>query len=454
MQNQQQSNHLVVVGGGITGLAIAFMAAKAGRQVTVLEADHSFGGLLNTFPVGGGMLERYYHHFFTHDLELNWLVEELGLSDRLFYKKTSMGIFRNGQIYPFNAASDLLRIKPLSLWDKLRFGLTSIYLGKLANWRNYEHISCLQWLKKWAGKGTTDFLWAPLLSVKFGPYANEVPLSWMIGRLRQRLNSRKGGDESLGYMQGSLQVLLDALLEQLKAMNVQLVSGAPVQELQFHKNTLSAVKTPTGTYAGAQFVFTIPTVHLHKLVEPQNPGWATALQKIQYFGAVCVILELNQPLTGVYWLNIADSSFPFGGVIEHTQFIDRKHYGGSHVVYLSRYFAASESIAQMEKEAIAELMLGYLPKINPQFDPGSWVKNLHIFKTNTAATVCDLGFSSKVPNCQSPCDNLYVASMPHVYPDERSTNNAIRVAAETCRIMNIPTAVSAKTNSLAAQIGF
>jgi protoporphyrinogen oxidase len=454
MPHQQQTDRIVVVGGGATGLAFAFLAAKAGQQVTVLEADHSFGGLLNTFSVGGGELERYYHHFFTHDLELNWLVEELGLSDRLFYKKTSMGIFRNGRMYPFNSPSDLLRIKPLSIWDKLRFGLTSIYLGKLANWRNYEHISCLKWLRKWAGKGSSDFLWAPLLSVKFGPYAGEVPLSWMIGRLRQRLNSRRGGDESLGYLQGSLQVLLDALLEQLKAMGVELVSGAPVQALHFKHHALHRIDTPLGSFSADRFVFTIPTVHLHQLVAPQYPAWAAELQKIAYFGAVCVILELNRPLTGVYWLNIADSSFPFGGVIEHTQFIDREQYGGSHIVYLSRYFATSEPIAKMDKEAIVELMLPFLSKINSEFDRSSWVENIHVFKTNTAATVCDLGFSSKVPRCQSPCKNLYVASMPHVYPDERSTNNAIRVAAETCRVMAIPTTLRPKTNSLAAQIGF
>jgi protoporphyrinogen oxidase len=95
---EETQKNLLIIGGGITGLAAAYLAAKANHKVTLIEASDRFGGLLRTFPVGGTDLECFYHHFFTHDLELHWLLNELDLQDKIFYHKTTMGIYRNKNI--------------------------------------------------------------------------------------------------------------------------------------------------------------------------------------------------------------------------------------------------------------------------------------------------------------------------------------------------------------------
>jgi protoporphyrinogen oxidase len=450
--NKEKSD-LIVVGGGITGLSAAYLAAKAGKKVTIIEAGKIFGGLLNTFQIGGNRLEHYYHHFFTHDLELRWLIKELNLEEKLVFKKTSMGVFKDGKIYAFDKPGDLLKFKPIRFLDKIRFGLTSLFLGKGANWKKYEHISCIEWFRKWAGKSTTSSLWAPLLNIKFGPFASKVPLSWMIGRLRQRMNSRKSGDERLGYLDGSLQVLLDALLKRLREMGVELVCEQPIEKITINQNKIEAVITQQNQYSGNQFLFTIPGVYLSKMLNANCPALAGNLAAVKYFGAVCVILELHRPLSNIYWLNVADEGFPFGGIIEHTNFIDKKKYNGSHIAYLSRYFAMEESVATMTEKEIQDWMVGYLPKIYPGFKK-EWLINIYVFRTNTAATVCDLNFSKKVPSCKTPVENMYIVNMSHIYPDERSTNNSIRIAAEACRVMGIANNLIEKTNSLSGKIGF
>ncbi|MGB0178138.1 MAG: FAD-dependent oxidoreductase, partial [Owenweeksia sp.] len=236
---------ITIIGGGITGLATAYLAAKGGHKVRILEASPKLGGLLNTFEIQGSRLEFYYHHFFTHDAELNWLIRELGIDDKLIFRETSMGVLRNGKIFNFNTPVDLLKFSPIGLFDKLRFGFSSLYLGKVANWKDFENVPAIKWLYKWAGKGTTKSLWEPLLNIKFGPFADVVPLSWMVGRLRQRMNSRKGGDERLGYLEGSLQVLLDALVAQLTEMGVEFHTQSPVQSVEIENDKLVAVQTPS-----------------------------------------------------------------------------------------------------------------------------------------------------------------------------------------------------------------
>ncbi|MGC4058991.1 MAG: FAD-dependent oxidoreductase [Chitinophagaceae bacterium] len=302
---------LVITGGGITGLAAAYLAAREGKKVALVEKSDTFGGLLNTFEIGGNRLEYFYHHFFTHDAELNWLIRELGLTDKLVFKKTSMGVFRNNAIYDFNTPADLLRFKPISWVDKFKFGLSSVYMGKFARWEQYEHVSAASWLRKWAGKTTAASLWFPLLKIKFGPYAEQVPLAWMIGRLRQRMGSRDSGDERLGYLDGSLDTLLQRILQELQRKGVVLMNKTEVARMQYDGATVRALELTDGRLLkAAQFLFTIPSTYFAQLMEPVLPDYAAATRQIKYFGAICLVLEMKKPLSEVYWLNIAENNFP------------------------------------------------------------------------------------------------------------------------------------------------
>ena len=433
---------LAIVGGGITGLATAYLAARAGLKVTVLEAEPSAGGLLRTFEVGGNRLECFYHHAFTHDVELRWLLRELGLEDRLKFRKGTMGVYRDGRVFPFNTPRDLLGFRPLGLLDKARFAWSSLYLARWARWQAYEGVPALQWFGRHAGRRATEALWQPLLNIKFGPYAGQIPLAWMVGRMRQRLNSRRRGEEKLGYVEGSLQVVLDALLKALERLDVRVLTRCPVLGLEAKAGELTALITPLGEVRADSYVFTIPTPRVADLVGNVSEGYGAELRRVEYFGAVCTVLELKRSLLPVYWLNIADPGYPFGGIIEHTRLVEPEAYGGRHLVYLSRYFANSDALAGQSPAAVQRLMLEGLSRACPQLKDEDLLE-VRSFSSRTAAVVSDLNFSQKVPHCRTPIRRLYLASMPHIYPDERSCNNSIRVAAEACRVLGIPASVPA-----------
>ena len=443
---------ITIIGGGITGLAAAYLAVKDGWKVTLLEGSAQLGGLMSTFQIGGNRLEHYYHHAFTNDAELLWLLRELNLSDEIEFKKTTVGIFRNNKIYNFNGLNDLLRFAPLGTVDKLRFLLTSVYLGKLTSWEKWEGVSALEWFYKYTGKNVTDSIWRPLLQIKFGSHANKVPAAWMVGRLKQRMNSRKGTKEQLGYLKGSLQVLTDTLVKKLKTQGVEVILNARLEKLLVKNNTLDGVETTNGIFNDSLFLATIPTTHLTPLLRENASEYAEELSRIEYSGAVCTIIEMDRPLSDIYWLNIADPGFPFGGIIEHTNFISPHNYNGRHILYLSRYFAHTDDIALSSKKEILDLMIAPLTRINPEFNE-SWIKNTYVFRTDTAATICGLNYSHIVPNCKTPIKNMFIVNMSHIYPDERSCNNAIRTAAQACNKIGINAAMVPRGTSLSGHIG-
>ena len=88
------------------------------------------------------------------------------------------------------------------------------------------------------------------------------------------------------------------------------------------------------------------------------------------------MLELSQSLSAKYWLNVADRSLPFVGVIEHTNLIDKSLYGGRHIVYLTNYPDPKSELYQKSGEELLEDFIPHLKKINPDFDR-SWILNYH-----------------------------------------------------------------------------
>ena len=68
---------VAVIGGGFCGLAAAYELGRRGIRAAVLEADPEVGGLAGSFPAGGARLEKFYHHWFTSDVHVMRLIEEL-----------------------------------------------------------------------------------------------------------------------------------------------------------------------------------------------------------------------------------------------------------------------------------------------------------------------------------------------------------------------------------------
>jgi protoporphyrinogen oxidase len=429
MEAATDRSHLVILGGGATGMAAAYFAARRGLDVTLIESSPRLGGLLRTFPVGGTRLECFYHHFFTHDSEIHEFLSDLGLSKRIAYAPTRMGLYRGGRAHLFTTAKDLLRLPGLSLFDKLRFALTSLYLSRQRDWCRYEDVALLGWFERWCGKAVTDMIWRPMLEIKFGNLASRIPVAWMIGRLSQRLRSRRKGREELGYLDGSLQLLVDTLEERLIRMGVRVLKGMKVDGIESDAERVTGVIAGGARLPSTAVLSTLPLPKMAQLLGGSSREYRREIESIAYFGAICVVVVTARPLSDIYWLNIADPGFIFGGIIEQTNLLPPSHYGGLHITYLSRYTEPGHDLMMLSDEELVTRFLADLRRVHPSLS-ASEVLHAQVFRTDTAAPVCGLGFSRTRPGMNSPIPGLFLANMTHVYPDERSVNNSIRVGRE------------------------
>ena len=130
-----------IIGGGAAGLAAAYELTKRGHFAEVFEAAPFLGGQASTFEVGGGQLERGYHHLFVSDTDMVELINELGLGDSMEWLESKVGLFHGGRIWDFATPMDLLKFSPLPLVQRIRLGLWTFLLQKTGNWRKYEEVT-------------------------------------------------------------------------------------------------------------------------------------------------------------------------------------------------------------------------------------------------------------------------------------------------------------------------
>jgi protoporphyrinogen oxidase len=417
--------HVVVVGGGIGGLAAARGLVLAGKQVTVLEAAPTVGGLVQGFEVQGQPLERYYHYVLPQEGDILRLIDQLGLSSRVGWFPGSIGILDGGRVWPFTSPVDLLRFAPLSPVDRIRAGVGALRLGRVSDWEHLDTIPARQWLSQLTSPAVTEVVWDPLLRAKFGPAAGQVPAAWMWGRLDQRRRARKGAGEVIGYMQGGFGQLFRALADDLTSRGADVRTSAPARQIFLEGDRVAGVEVE-GDVIGADavlFAGTLPKLTSLLPEELWDDRWRTA----RGLGALCAVLVLPRALTNIFWTNVCDKTVPFGGIIEHTNLAPPEWYGGHHVVYLSRYFAADEAVATSDTDTEVKQWLSSLESLFPSFSAGD-VISVDAFRTPYAAPLVTTPYLPHIPPVTSHVAGLYVMTTAQIYPQDRGMDEGVRRA--------------------------
>lgn len=75
--------HVVVVGGGVSGLVAARECAKVGMRVTLLEGSEALGGVIRRVALDGVVVDAGAESYATKGGHVRALVDDLGLSDRV-----------------------------------------------------------------------------------------------------------------------------------------------------------------------------------------------------------------------------------------------------------------------------------------------------------------------------------------------------------------------------------
>lgn len=427
---------IAVLGGGMTGLTTAYYLTKKGYSIKIFEKEDFLGGMASGFKKNtwSWYLDKTYHHLFASDREIISLAEEINF-DRIFFKSPETAslswIEKTLRILPLDTPIDLLRFPKLNLVDKFRTGLVLGFLKLSPFLTVYEQYTSQGLLRKMMGEESWKILWQSLFRKKFGKYAGKIVASFIWARIKTRT-------KKLGYVKGGFQQIADYLGKLNQSQGVTIRKGVEIVKVnEVNDKRLKVVYQDKKGRQGKEIfdlvISTLPTPVLLKIgkdIFPQR--YINQLEKINYLDAIVFIIETDKPvLKKTYWLNIGVKEFPFTVIVQHTNLVNKRYYGGNHLAYIGQYVDRDDRRLKMDKKEALHLYQPYLRRLNPDFK----LIDYYLFKTPFAQPVLDKQFIINRPDFYTPVKNLFIANLDMTYPYERGTNYAVGLGKKMAEVL-------------------
>jgi protoporphyrinogen oxidase len=460
-QDSKLRLRVAVLGAGVCGLTAAYRLGQQGHQVDVYERWPGLGGQAATMPfINGTRVEHYYHYWYTSDRDVVGLWDELGIEEEIGWHPARMGFVVDGRLHPFTTPFDLLRFKPVSLRTRLRMGWAVLDLQRRhREVEPFESITAREWIERRMGRQAWRTVWGPLMRGKFGDRADEISMAWLWSKLmlRRPMEGEEARHELLGYPRGSFEPLWQALQARIEAQGGRVLIDRPAARLSRHVNGAGLLvwHGPPGSFRAGRdprrfgpaleperydaVLAAMPSDIFEQLLDPEladevGAPYLARLRAIDYHTAVCMLLELDRPLTDYFWLNIADPKITFVGLIEHTNLVGAERYGGSHLVYVGNYVPPYDPLVLMDEDALYRSYEPGLERINPAFSP-AWVKRRWLFREPAAQPIVTVGHRDRVPPMCTPAPGLLLANTTQIYPEDRGTNYGVRQGGQAAELL-------------------
>lgn len=419
------SCNIGIIGGGISGLSSALRLAKRGHRVTVLESSDSLGGLGTFFDHEDRKIDRFYHCIMPSDQPFLELIEELGLSEKLYWKNSLMGMIFAGQHYPFNTPLDLLKFSPLTILERIRLGGMSLLLRHLGNDEKLDDTPIEVWLTRLFGKALWQKFWGPMFAAKFGVGAATLPSLYLKKRL-----GRESNVADRGYIDGGLFGLIQSLESAIidKGGTIQINCGV---ERITQIGSSMAIGTNRGDSLNFDYVLsTIPINLLSRFA--QDVDGIQDLPTLTYQGVVNMLLLLDRPLDSYYWTPSLFSETGFDGIVESSALIKTEHYGGYHAAYVMKYTNRDSELFRTDDSEITQKWTeDFLRIYKSRGIDAENVKKRFVFKAPFVEPIYPLNYTRLQPQIRVGCSNLFLATTAQVYPYITSWNSSIHVANKT-----------------------
>jgi protoporphyrinogen/coproporphyrinogen III oxidase len=305
-----QHTDVLVIGGGVSGLCVAYWLHKQGIGVTLLEKDREVGGTMKTVHEDGFLVETGPNSALETTPLFKEIIADCGIEDEFVYANPAGAnryILKNGTLHrlPLDPLS-FLATDLFSLRAKVRL-LMEPFVG-----RGKKEESIAEFVERRLGREFLDYAIDPFVAGVFAGrpevlsvraafpklYALEEKYGGLIkgmirGSKERKARSEKAKDraESFSFKSG-MQVLPSALARRLGA---RIITDAKVMSIAPTQGTHTTDGSGTGRYAvtylhdGSEntieahsVVLSVPAASASMLLKTISPATAAMLASIYY----------------------------------------------------------------------------------------------------------------------------------------------------------------------------
>jgi protoporphyrinogen oxidase len=325
------SRSIVVLGGGVAGLAAGRYLARAGHAVTVVEKAPVTGGLCASFESHGFTLDYGPHKLYSVVPGILDELKALMGQDLLEHRKRNhIRLLGRYMDYPLSLGNLLPLLGPVRA-AKLGLGYAGAMAGGL--FRRREPASYEEYILQRFGRGVYELVFEPLASKVWG---DPKQLSAELARARipsggateliLRLLKLKESTEDLDakffyYPKGGFGAWPERLAEGLRAAQGRVVTGASVKRLVRDGGRVRAVEIDAGgateTLPCDVLVSSIPIHALAALLHPGDPEVEAETRRLRLRDLALVYVILKQDrVSDDHWIFFPERRYPFNRLFE------------------------------------------------------------------------------------------------------------------------------------------
>ncbi|MFD3926659.1 protoporphyrinogen oxidase [Streptomyces sp. NPDC058614] len=309
------TGHVVVIGGGIAGLAAAHRLLDSGVRVTVLEASDRVGGKLLPGEIAGARVDLGAESMLARRPEAIALAREVGLADRLQPPATATAsLWTRGALRPMpkghvmgvpGTASALSGV----LSDE---GLRCIERdAELPRTEIGDDVAVGEFVAARLGREVVDRLVEPLLGGVYAGDAYRISLRSAVPQLFEAARTHDSLTEAVREIQakaarnqqtgpvfmgieGGVGQLPLAVAESVRARGAEIVTGARVTELRRETHTGWRVVAGGQVLHADAVVLALPAPAAADLLRAEAPAAAAELATVEYASMALVTLAYRR----------------------------------------------------------------------------------------------------------------------------------------------------------------
>jgi len=320
---------VLVVGGGITGLAAARALSRDGIPVVLAEAGTRLGGKIATEHVDGLVLEMGPDSFLATRPAAVTLCRELGLGDDLVGTRDPRAVYikHRGELVPMPEGLGLVlptkvmpfaRTRLFSWPEKIRMTRDIVSPRMLGP----DDIAVGTYLRRRLGSPLVDRLAGPLVGGVYGTPIDELSLDAVVPQLRSAerehrslllagladgramkvaIAKRPLGSKPLGVfvsLRGGMQTLVDALEASLGEAGADLRTGCAVRSLVRDGAGVAARFDGGSSEHFDGVVIATPAPVAARLLSDEVPGASAALGAVPHGTSILVTLAYRREHVG------------------------------------------------------------------------------------------------------------------------------------------------------------
>lgn len=421
-----------IIGGGLMGMALAYRLSQQGYTVTVFESNKQLGGLNTHHDYGPFVWDRFYHLILPSDTYLMNFIKDIGLGDKLRWRRTLTGCYIDQQMYSISNTIEFFLFPPLTLIGKLRLAFTMLYGSRISNWQRLEKISVEKWLLKLSGKNAYEKLWQPLLLAKLGESYKRVSAVFIWSYIKRLFSARDTSlqKEQLGYVEGGYKTVFEQLEKLIFSSGGDVRTGVAVEHITPDPKGGIWVEHTGKKEHFDKVIFTGPVnvlqhVVAKDLVKIEGTPLQAVGDTVEYLGVICMVLITRKALVPYYVVNLADRRIPFTGIIGMSNLVSLPETAGFHITYLPKYILSDDPMLQQTDEELRSLFFQGIRLLFPELKTDDIV-TVHINRATKVQPLQVLNYSSIVPKVVTEHDDFFVLNSSQFINDTLNNNTVIK----------------------------